>query len=108
MRRMFVNFWTGVVAGLGKWLGRLMPPCAHIAQALSESLDHPLAPMRWMAVFLHVRMCLLCRRYQRQLRVLRATLRAYAGQLGGTPAVALPTLSSEAKQRLKAAMQRKV
>lgn len=52
--------------------------CHDTTRLLSESLERPLTRRERMALRLHVMMCSGCRRFDKQMRFLRATARKYA------------------------------
>ncbi len=84
-------------------MARVMPSCQDITALISQGMDTVLPLRNRLSIRLHVAMCSLCRRYERQLRLLREGARHYAdaeqNQVG-------PCLSPEAKERLRAVLRR--
>jgi hypothetical protein len=89
-----------------RWLTRLLaalsPTCRQATRRQSEALDRPLAPSERLGLRLHLLLCKWCRRYGRQLKVLRSAARqcddleTHEG---------LPRLSPEARDRIKDALR---
>jgi hypothetical protein len=63
MRRLLTLWWL------------LNVPCREAAQLVSESLDRELTRAERWAVQLHMLYCIACRRYRRQVFLLRSALR---------------------------------
>src|SRR4030065_367961 len=81
--------------------GVLMLPCKDATQLISQSMDTPLPIVKRIRLRLHIRICEWCARYERQLLLIRKTLRRLdaagdrpEGRAGGTP-------SEDARGRLK-------
>ncbi len=55
-----------------------MLSCKDVSKLVSESLEHPLPFRKRMGVRMHLMMCSLCRRYQRQMLQLRALVKGAA------------------------------
>lgn len=75
-----------------------MATCKEVSRLISEGLDQPLPFRTRLAVRLHLALCRLCSRYQRQLRFLQAALRESPARCGEHSQHAL---SGEARQRIK-------
>ncbi|MBU6401983.1 MAG: zf-HC2 domain-containing protein [Verrucomicrobia bacterium] len=86
------------------WMAKFMPSCKEISQLVSASMDTKLPLRKRLSIRLHVLMCGLCRRYEKQLRLLRDGCSRYASP--DENAVEEP-LSPEAMARLKAALDRR-
>lgn len=52
-------------------MGRLMYNCREVTQMVSESLDRELSFYQRIGIRMHLLMCKLCSRYQKQLLFLR-------------------------------------
>ena len=89
---------------LMRLMARVMPSCRDVTRLVSESMDHDLSWRKRLTIRLHVALCALCRRYERQLHLLRQGARRY-GDPEAHPSA--PQLSSAAKQRLKEALERR-
>jgi len=82
-----------------------MLSCKDVTQLLSESMDHSLPFGKRIRVRLHLLMCKFCARYERQLLLIRDTVRriAAAADTPGEPSVM--TLSEEAKERIRKSLR---
>lgn len=83
-------------------LARLMPSCRDVAAWVSEGMDHRLPPGKRLSLRLHLLVCKLCRRYERQLRLLREGAARY-GKPEENPVA--PSLSAAARQRLQSKLR---
>lgn len=78
-----------------------MLSCRDVTQLLSQSMDYPLPLGKRIGMWLHLLMCKFCARYERQLLLIRETVRrlvATEEKPGGPPG---ETLSEEAKERIR-------
>src|SRR3712207_4203057 len=82
------------------WLIRVTPTCQEMTRLLSDELDRPLPWRTRVEMRLHFLICKWCERYKNQLRFLRQAVRRHPEQIS-SDAPATPSLSSEAKDRLK-------
>jgi predicted anti-sigma-YlaC factor YlaD len=78
-------------------------PCRGVTRLASESLDRDLAPLESLTVRAHLLYCRACRRYVRQIRLLRAAFRRLAtcddaGHAG-------PSLPDDVRERIKDALR---
>lgn len=82
------------------WLGPKLPPCEEITKIVSASFDRPLTVKERLQKRLHFLFCAFCRRYGRQIKVLRDFTRSGANAVeeGRVPE---GRLSDEARARLK-------
>jgi len=89
-----MTFWTKIRAACAE----LSPDCQEAARAQSEALDHALPRARRFGLWLHLLMCIWCRRYGKQIRLLRDAAQAHPEELTAT----IPDqLSPEARERIK-------
>jgi hypothetical protein len=79
-----------------EFLRLLFAPCDPIARLVSESLDRPLPRSHRIAVQLHLLYCSACRRYRRQIRLIREALRGEEAS-----AETAPGLSADARRRIE-------
>lgn len=84
-------------------MGRMMPSCKDITQLVSAAMDRKLPLRKRISIRLHVMMCSLCRRYEKQLHLLRSGTTHYAEPDENSVE---ESLSHEATQRLKATLDR--
>jgi hypothetical protein len=83
-------------------MARMMPSCRDISRLVSDAMDHRLPLQQRLMIRLHIGMCALCRRYERQLHLLRHASTHYADPEENR---AEQPLSAAAKERLKASLK---
>lgn len=86
-----------------RWLLRRLPPCDRLVPVMSDSLDRDLPLHGRLILRLHLFVCMRCTRYLKQLKLMRAAIRAKSAKLlveepAGT------SLSTEARERIKRAL----
>ena len=79
----------------------LNAPCRDMARLASESLDRDLNRLERLAMRSHQVYCVGCRRYQRQIRLLRDAMRGLAQQIETDAGPALP---EDVRARIKQAI----
>jgi Putative zinc-finger len=77
--------------------------CREVSRLVSDSLDRKLGWSDWLGMRLHLMICENCRRFSRQLRVLRRILRRGADEPDAFDA--LPGLSDRARGRIEQALR---
>jgi predicted anti-sigma-YlaC factor YlaD len=82
-------------------MARVMPSCRDISRLVSDAMDHRLPLHQRALIRLHLSMCALCRRYERQLHLLRHAADHFADPEENQ---VIPPLSAAAKERLKASL----
>jgi hypothetical protein len=82
-----------------------MLSCKNVTQLLSESMDHSLPLGKRIGVRLHLLICKFCARYERQLLLIRETVRRIVTteEKPGEPPG--ETLSEEAKERIRKSLR---
>lgn len=80
--------------------------CKRAAALLSASMERAPSPRERLSLRLHLRVCAACARYKSQLRLLRHALRERARWIEGQADANAPTLSPDARTRLKLGLQR--
>ena len=93
---MLMNPLARIIAGI-------TPNCDELNQLASESLDRRLSLREWILLCLHHRICILCRRYHRQLRLIHETLKEQPDDFTEAHEA---TLSADRKARLKNLIER--
>jgi len=78
-----------------------MLACRDVTQLISESMDHSLPIGKRIGVRLHLLMCKFCSRYERQLLLIRETVRGIVATEGKSG----ETLSEEAKERIRKSLR---
>ena len=81
---------------------RVMPSCKDISALISQGMDRNLPLQKRISIRLHVSMCGLCRRYEKQLHLIREGVSHYAD-----PEVNAveKSLSPAAKEKLEKALE---
>ena len=82
--------------------------CSEVARLVSEGHDRRLSFFERLKVRMHLAMCIVCRRFARQIELIHRLARA-VGRVGARSPVAAggvfdASLSSKAKSRIKAAL----
>lgn len=85
-----------------------MPSCRHASELISESMDRTLSLRERAALRFHLLVCSACRNYRRQLALIRQALREGAGTLDELTASAGLSLSAEARERLRRAIEQRL
>jgi hypothetical protein len=80
-------------------------PCEGIARLASESLDRDLGLWERIALRSHVLYCSACRRYRRQVELLRVAVRRLSSLLEAGGGESAPRLPDEARERIKRAIK---
>ena len=78
-----------------------MLPCRDVTQLISESMDTSLPIGKRIGMRLHLLMCKFCARYERQLLLIRETVR----RIVSTEEKPGETLSEEAKERIRKSLR---
>ena len=78
-----------------------MLSCKDVTRLISESMDHSLPIGKRIGVRLHLLMCKFCSRYERQLLLIRETVR----RIVATEEKPGETLSEEAKERIRKSLR---
>ncbi len=74
-----------------------LPPCQQTIEKISQSMEQPLPLPERIKVRLHIWVCAWCQWYLEHLHVIRDVARAHTNE----PAASSPSLSSEARERIK-------
>ncbi len=81
-----------------------MRSCRETARLLSKSMEEPLSIWTRMSLRFHLMMCVLCRRYAKQIRALEQMARGLSDRAERDDAAAIEGLSPDAKKRLRSAL----
>ena len=100
---MAMNTFQKVGYAMMRLMARVMPSCKDVSALVSQSMDRRLPLMKRLSIRLHVSMCSLCRRYEKQLRLLREGTGHYANPEENAIE---ESLSPAASERLKKALER--
>ena len=78
--------------------------CREITKLVSDSMDRKLPWRQRLEVWMHLAMCRLCSGFAKQLRLLRLAARKSSERLAEGDLVSDVKLSTEARQRISAAL----
>ena len=84
----------------------MMLSCRDVTRRISESMDRPLTRRERRALRLHLLICRFCVRYERQLLLIRDTVRRIAAAEGEPAGPATESLSAEARERIRISLGR--
>lgn len=90
------------------WYAFKLPPCKDITRKLSESMDRHPGLRERVLLSLHLQICELCRRYERQLHFLRDSVRGFSTaeeSPNNTQPNSGTSLPREARERLKKSLR---
>ncbi len=82
-----------------------MLSCKDVTQLISESMDTSLTVGQRIGMRLHLLMCKFCSRYERQLLLIRETVRGIVATEGKPGELIVETLSEEAKERIRKSLR---
>lgn len=83
------------------WLLRRLPACQQTVEKLSQSLERKLTMRERIDVKLHLWICAWCQWYLEHLHIIRDAARARAAESPDLAPLTGPTLSPEARERIK-------
>jgi hypothetical protein len=81
---------------------KITPPCHDITRLLSQSMDRRLPLFTRVAIRLHFRICVWCKRYGEQLDTIRKASRSIPERSEGTSNA---SLSENVRQRIREAVR---
>ena len=76
-----------------------------ISRLASESLDRDLGRMKWVALRSHLLYCAACRRFQRQIKLLRCAMRQLARDVEAEDTSPGTELADDVSARIKRALK---
>ncbi len=82
-----------------------MLSCKDATQLISQSMDASLPMGKRMWVRIHLLTCIFCTRYERQLHLIRETLRRLSAMEDHPEGTAGEKLSTEARDRIKQSLR---
>ncbi len=83
------------------WLLRRLPTCRQTVATISESMERSLSLRERVLLNLHLWICAWCQWYLEQLHLIRNVARAKGSDTENLDLSAAPTLSDEARERIK-------
>lgn len=96
-----MNFLRNANHSMMRLMARMMPSCKDVSELISQAIDSQLPLRKRLSIRLHVSMCGFCRRYEKQLHLLRRGFTFYADPEQNK---AEKSLSPEARARLEKAI----
>jgi hypothetical protein len=78
-----------------------MLSCKDVTQLISASMDTSLPIGKRIGMRLHLLICKFCSRYERQLLLIRETIRRFAATVEKPVGLSGETLSEEARERIR-------
>src|SRR5262249_54449737 len=97
-----MKFLKRFAAAVKSALRTLSPDCREVSRVQSEAFDHSLSATKRAGLRMHLLMCRWCRRYGKQIRILRQAVREHPNEVNEVPQ---QTLSPEARERLKQSLR---
>jgi hypothetical protein len=85
--------------------GIMMLSCRDVTQLISRSMDASLPVGKRIGVRIHILICRFCARYERQLLLIRETVRRLATAEDTDDSPTAEALSEEARERIRAALR---
>ncbi len=82
----------------------LLYPCTEVTELVSASLDRELPLQQRLRLRLHFLMCVLCRRYHKQIRFVQEALHRHTDRLAEQGAGTTTGLSPQSRDRIKRAL----
>jgi hypothetical protein len=76
--------------------------CRQVTRLVSQSMEAKLRWYQWLGMRIHLLYCVWCRRYASQIRFLHKACNQLDPETQGSPSY---TLSSEAKEKMRARLQ---
>lgn len=83
------------------WLLRTLPTCEQTVERISQSMERPLTLRERFNVRLHLWICAWCQWYMEHLQIIRDAAHAKGAQSPDLNSVPAPSLSFEARERIK-------
>lgn len=85
---------------------RLTPPCEDITYLISKSMDAELSFREKWQIRIHIIGCILCHRYQDQLRKIETAIKKSVHNFENDTTVKKDTLSPESYSRIKSSIDK--
>ncbi len=85
--------------------GIMMLNCKDVTQLISKSMDTSLPVGKRIGVHIHLLMCRFCARYEKQLLLIRETVRSIVAEEETPEGVSKELLSEEAREKIRAALR---
>jgi hypothetical protein len=85
--------------------GVMMLSCRDVTQLISRSMDTSLPLGKRVGVRIHLLICRFCARYEKQLLLIRETVRSLVAAEGTSGERSTEALSEEARERIRKALR---
>lgn len=95
------NAYDKLKHSIRNWLLRKLPTCQQTVEKISQSMDRKLTLRERINLKLHIWICAWCQWYMEHLQFIRDTARAKGAESPDLSSTSAPTLSSEARERIK-------
>ncbi|HEY6120893.1 MAG TPA: hypothetical protein VIV66_13110 [Pyrinomonadaceae bacterium] len=99
---MAIGWYEKIKHGIRYWLLRRLPTCKSTVEVISQSFERRLGLRERVMLKVHLWVCIWCVWYLEHLQTMRTTLRAKVEESADFPNS--PTLSDEARERMKRAL----
>ncbi len=83
------------------WLLRRLPTCQQTVEKISQSMELKLSLRERINLKLHLWICAWCQWYMEHLQIIRETARAKGAESLDLNSTRTPSLSSEARERIR-------
>ena len=93
--------YDNVKQKMREWLFHHLPPCEAIVETVSQSMEHRLSLRKRFDLKLHLWICAWCHWYFEDLTLIRDAVTAKAVDTSDPYSISGPTLSSEARERIR-------
>lgn len=98
---MALKAYDKVQHSIRYFLLRRLPPCQQMVETISQSMERKLTLRETINLKLHLWICAWCQWYMEHLHIIRDAARTKAAESPDFTSVSGPTLSSEARERIK-------
>lgn len=98
---MTLSVYDKAKHGVRYWLLRRLPTCKDTVAVISESFERRLSLRERITLKLHLWICIWCVWYFEHLQIMRGALRLKAEKTSDLDARSAPSLSVEARERIK-------
>ena len=98
---MNLGWYQKVKHAIRYWLLRRLPPCQQAVEVISQSFERRLSLRERVTLKLHLWICVWCQWYLEHLTIMRNSMREKGVETPEMDFPSAPTLSSEARERMK-------
>lgn len=98
---MTIGLYEKIKHEIRYWLLRRLPPCKQTVEVISQSFERSLSLRERVILKLHLWICVWCQWYLEHLEIMRNAMREKGTESPEMEFPSAPTLSSEARERIK-------